>query len=270
MSVVQDESPPFAIDILTREISFNEGYELAFFTLKRLHDGHLQSYMPVNARDLQVRFVPVETQLSELEQLEKLPEDFRADQNNAASHSSSSYQSSGNPPPHSHTPKRHTHSIPIHGGHDTVGQPDERFREPSVVTLGRRAHARDDGYTDVCGLRFPEVSIPVRKDNPGKGEFRCPRCGSNFTRPKSVKDHFPYCISKYGNPQALRFTDHPSMAQTEVAIQRRTRASRESSAVTTEESDSEDDDDGTMMDDDDARMDEHSPEIEFKEMNEAL
>ena len=26
-----------------------------------------------------------------------------------------------------------------------------------------------------------------------------------------MKDHFPECISKYGNPEGLCFTDHPSM-----------------------------------------------------------
>ena len=36
---------------------------------------------------------------------------------------------------------------------------------------------------------------------------------------------------KFGNPQALRYTDHSSMAQKEAAIQRRAQASHETSTV---------------------------------------
>lgn len=262
ISVVQDGSQSESIKILAREISFDPGYELAFFTLRRVHDGHLQSYMPINSSDLQVRSIPIAAQLSRIEALEKPTEDHQPDQNGTESESLSPHLSLDNPP-YSHTPNQQTYNIPLRGSRETVGQPDDRSREPSVATLERHAHARNDGYTDVCGLRSPAISTPVKKYNPGKGEFRCPRCESNFTRPKSVKDHFPYCILKCGNPQALRFTDHPSMAQTEAAIQRRTRASREPSTVTTEDIDDEDDND-------DAQMDGHSPEIELKEMSEAL
>ena len=44
---------------------------------------------------------------------------------------------------------------------------------------------------------------------------------SNFTRAKTVKDHFPECISKHGNPDGLWFTDHPSMRKEEARIQNR-------------------------------------------------
>lgn len=262
ISVVQDGSQSESVKIITREISFDPGYELAFFTLRRVHDGHLQSYMPLNASDLQVRSIPIAAQLSGIEALEKPTEDHRADQSGTASGSLSPHPSSDSPPYHSHTPNRQTYNIPLRGGRDTVGPQDDRSRELSVTTLERHAHARDDGYTDVCGLRSPAISTPVQKYNPGKGEFRCPRCGSNFTRPKSVKDHFPYCISKCGNPQALRFADHPSMVQTEAAIQRRTRASREPSTVATDDNDDEDNGD--------TQMNGHSPEIELEEMSEAL
>lgn len=262
ISVKQDGSQSGSVQILTREISFDPGHELAFFTLRRIHDGHLQSYMPLNSSELQVRSIPIAAQLSGIEVLEKPTEDHREDQSGTASASLSPHPSSDNPPYHGHTPNRPTYNIPLRGGRDTVAQPDDRSRELSVATLERHANARDDGYTNVCGVRSPATSTPIKKYNPGKGEFCCPRCESNFTRPKSVKDHFPYCVAKCGNPQALRFTDHPSMAQTEAAIQRRTRASRELSTLATEDDDYEDDYD--------AQMDGQSPEIELKEMSEAL
>ena len=81
----------------------------------------------------------------------------------------------------------------------------DQARGSSASTRRRHAHARDDYYTDVCGVISPEKATPVRKDNLGNGEFSCPRCGSSFTRPKSVKDHFPSCISRYGNPKPKIF-----------------------------------------------------------------
>lgn len=43
------------------------------------------------------------------------------------------------------------------------------------------------------------------------GRFHCPRCDTQYTRPKSVKDHFEYCVGRYGNPEGLKWTDHPSL-----------------------------------------------------------
>lgn len=124
---------------------------------------------------------------------------------------------------------------PMRTGSESLARSEDISRGVSLTALRRHAHARDDGYTDMCGVSSPEKSVPVKRFNLGKGQFCCPRCESNFTRPKSVKDHFPYCVIKCGNPGALRYTDHPSMAQTEAAIQRRARASRESSSVGLEE-----------------------------------
>ena len=126
-----------------------------------------------------------------------------------------------NGPNRNHTPTQQSYNIAIRDGYENPPQRENSDREPSVTTVLRRAHARSDGYSVVCGVFSPEISAPVKSDNRGKGDYYCPRCGSNYTRPYSVKDHFYYCISKHGNPQALRFTDHPSMAQTEAAIQRR-------------------------------------------------
>ena len=216
--------------------------------------------MVTNATGLRVRSQLIDvdfegTEVEGLEVLEKLREDYQADQSDKASRSLSAPPCSDNDPHHSHT-NGQTFNIPIRGGRNQPPQSDHSVREPSVSTLERHAHARDDGYTNVCGISSPAISTPGKKYNPGKGEYCCPRCGSNFTRPKSVKDHFPYCIAKCGNPQGLRFTDHPTMAQTETAIQRRTRASREPTAVDSE--------------DDDAQMIEHTQEMELREMSEAL
>lgn len=132
------------------------------------------------------------------------------------------------------TPNQQLHNIPIRGGPKSFAHRYSETRELSKRTQKRHAHSRDDDYTDVCGVYSPEKANPMTKFNHGKGEFCCPRCESSYTRPKTVKDHFPDCISKYGNPDSLRYTDHPSMASTKAFIQRRSRASREPSNVNTD------------------------------------
>ena len=200
-SVAQNRTGSSPSERMIREIPLQEGYELAFFTLRRLEDGQLQSFMvPASSNDEHVQAVPIPSK-----------------DNNGPSY-------------HNHTPTQQNFNIAIREGGENIPRQDRIEREPSVVTVLRRAHARSDGYSVVCGVYSPEISAPVRSENRGKGDFYCPRCGSNYTRPYSVKDHFYYCISKHGNPQALRFTDHPSMAQTEAAIQRRIQASRQPSA----------------------------------------
>ena len=219
---------------------------MAFVTLRRLSDGQFYSYQPLSASATPVQAIPIAAQLSGIEMLEYPQQVHRASQSGTTSSSlSPSPSSDNNPYP----------SQPLNQRIDVMA-PHNNTRELSVSTLKRHAHERNDEYTDVCAVRSPAISTPVKKYNPGKGEFCCPRCGSNFTRPKSVKDHFPSCISKFGNPRALRFTDHPSMAQTEAAIKRRTRASREASSAITEK--------------DDAQTDDHSQGFGFEEMNEAL
>ena len=196
-SFAQNHSQHDSTERQIREIPLQEGYELAFYTLRRLHDGQLLYYMvPASSNDEHVNAIPI------------TPRE--------------------NGPNHSHMPPQQSYNIAVRDGWENIPQRDSSDREPSVTTVLRRAHARSDGYSVVCGVYSPEISAPVKSDNRGKGEFCCPRCGSNYTRPYSVKDHFYYCISKHGNPQALRFTDHPSMAQTEAAIQRRNRVSQDS------------------------------------------
>ena len=220
---------------------------MAFVTLRRLYDGELYSYQPLNTSATPVQAIPIAVQLSGIELLRNPQHVHHTSQSGTDSSSLSLPPSLENSPYPSQTLNQQI---------DVMAPPCNKARELSVATLRRHAHERDDEYTDVCSVPSPAISTPVRKYNHGKGVFCCPRCGSNFTRPKSVKDHFPSCISKCGNPQALRFTDHPSMAQTESAIKRRARASREASSALTEG--------------DDAQMDDHSQRLGFEEMNEGL
>lgn len=41
-------------------------------------------------------------------------------------------------------------------------------------------------------------------------KFSCPICGGKRTRRYTIKQHFPKCVKKNGNPQGLKWTDHPS------------------------------------------------------------
>ena len=215
-------------DTLIREIPFSDAYELAFY-----RDGHLQSYMlPPNSHDQAVMVTPIDTQLVGMGPPEELEEVSQE-------HLLQPYPYGDNNPYRNRTPVPQTFNIPIRGGRDNPLQLETRHREPSVQTLIRRARARDDGYTTVCGVFSPEKATPVKMYHHGNGEFCCPRCDSNYTRPKTVKAHFPNCVSKYGNPHALRFTDHPSMVDTEFAIQNRLLMSRRRSIVRVKEQDAE-------------------------------
>ena len=68
---------------------------------------------------------------------------------------------------------------------------------------------RVGGLTNVCGVFSPEKKPPVKRSS--HGDFHCPRCDSQFTRPRGVNYHFEDCIAKYGNPSSLRWDDHPSL-----------------------------------------------------------
>lgn len=72
VSLVQDQSYKTSIDALTGEILLPDGYELAYYTLRRAHDGHLQSFLPVNTGAPSVQAVPIDAQLSDIQALEGL------------------------------------------------------------------------------------------------------------------------------------------------------------------------------------------------------
>ena len=228
-----------AIKSSRREIVIPDGYELAGYTLQRVDDGHLQHYLPVDVSATPVQAIPLAGYLSDIfvstaGSLSPAPVTKHA-----------SYQD----------------QQPIQEENESLTHSNIKARKLSATTQDRHAHSRDDNYTDVCGVFSSAKATPVKKYNAGNGEFYCPRCGSNYTRPKSVKDHFPHCVSKFGNPQAFRFTDHPSMAQTEAAIQRRRQASLENSNSDTEGNDTE----GYHVE-----GDEDSQGFSFEKINETL
>ena len=68
-------------------------------------------------------------------------------------------------------------------------------------------------YTEVCGVYSEEKASP-KNHNTSHGSIHCPRCDKQFTRPRGVKAHFVGCITRYGNPDCLRWTDHPSLQRT--------------------------------------------------------
>ena len=65
-------------------------------------------------------------------------------------------------------------------------------------------------YTSVCGVYSIETAPPEKFENKA-GPFHCPRCDTLFTRARGVRRHFIGCITRYGNPDSLRWTDHPSL-----------------------------------------------------------
>lgn len=68
-------------------------------------------------------------------------------------------------------------------------------------------------YTRVCGVYSREIASP-KKLSTQDGSYHCPRCDKQFTRARGVMRHFVGCITKYGNPDSLKWTDHPSLQGT--------------------------------------------------------
>ena len=68
-------------------------------------------------------------------------------------------------------------------------------------------------YTSVCGIYSTEKASPV-KVTTRRGPYHCPRCDTQFTRSYGVMRHFVPCVKKYGNPDSLKWTDHPSLERT--------------------------------------------------------
>ncbi len=67
-------------------------------------------------------------------------------------------------------------------------------------------------YTYVCGYVRPAVGVPTKKlqVKPTNPSYHCPQCDSEFSRPLSVKQHFPRCVRRWGNPLGLSWDDHQS------------------------------------------------------------
>lgn len=67
--------------------------------------------------------------------------------------------------------------------------------------------------TSVCGVYSMEKA-PPNKNTSRAGRYHCPRCDSQFTRPRGVRRHFVGCIRKHGNPDSLKWTDHKTLLKT--------------------------------------------------------
>ena len=94
-------------------------------------------------------------------------------------------------------------SAPVHGY-----SINDAYLSDSVSRKPRQARPRIGGPTSVCGVYSPETKPPVKRSD--HGHFHCPRCDSQFTTSQAVNYHFEGCVSKYGNPKSLKWSDHPS------------------------------------------------------------
>ena len=70
--------------------------------------------------------------------------------------------------------------------------------------------------TQYCGIFSPakgadRLSMTAQRLTDPKFKYHCPRCDKRFSRRFTVKQHFPACINKYGNPQSLKWLDHASL-----------------------------------------------------------
>lgn len=69
--------------------------------------------------------------------------------------------------------------------------------------------------TVVCGRYSTSLHDPAKQPKAtraGKGQYKCPRCQTGYSRIDSVRQHFPSCIALNGNPDCLSWTDDDSYA----------------------------------------------------------
>lgn len=84
---------------------------------------------------------------------------------------------------------------------------------PQSLAESNITMAKAELQTPVCGVYCPEIQKPSPRVKSGSSNFRfeCPRCRTRFSRRYTVKSHFPSCIEKYGNPDALKWNEDASM-----------------------------------------------------------
>ena len=107
-------------------------------------------------------------------------------------------------------------------------------RKSKPRTTGVDMNTGKNGLTKLCGKKTPAKGTPETNGN-NKGYFRCPRCNSNFTRARSVKDHFFACVKKHGNPDGLRWYDHETLSGSRDWHQKRFPAVQEEDEIEGEE-----------------------------------
>ena len=86
---------------------------------------------------------------------------------------------------------------------DTIEEDEEKEKEEQEEN-GDNEEEDDEDKED---NRNPYVlinGIPLRKTKEPR-THRCPRCFCYFTRPRSLRDHFPKCVLTLGNPDNLRW-----------------------------------------------------------------
>ncbi|KAF6230068.1 hypothetical protein HO133_004407 [Letharia lupina] len=95
----------------------------------------------------------------------------------------------------------------------TVSLRSAEHKDYRSCTDGQSSRTDTTVYTKACGVYSKEKASPKKVRTNG-GRHHCPRCDTQFTRARGVKGHFVGCITKYGNPDRLKWTDHPSLEGT--------------------------------------------------------
>lgn len=104
---------------------------------------------------------------------------------------------------HAHLPFTGSTHFETEHGHQQYSS--EIQAGPQIVSKRKPV---DETYTKYCGVYSPEKVSPVKSSN---SSYHCPRCDEKFTQRRNVKLHFPRCILKHGNPDALKWNDHFSL-----------------------------------------------------------
>ena len=79
------------------------------------------------------------------------------------------------------------------------------FSRKTVDGPTRPMHLENTAY---CGVYSAETEVPDPNPQEKPGcEYRCPRCRRQYSRRYTIKQHFPHCIRRHGNPLALRWQD---------------------------------------------------------------
>lgn len=129
-------------------------------------------------------------------------------------------------------------------------------------TTGFNRETGEGMLTSACGNKTPQIKKPVVGGG-GKGEYRCPRCLGQFTRPRNVKDHFVSCVRKHGNPQGFHWFDHSTLAATKKWLHNRLAEAKKKERVGREEGTDE-----LEGEEEEEEEDEEGEESNLQEVNE--
>ena len=86
-----------------------------------------------------------------------------------------------------------------------------------------------NNLTPCSGIISREMApLFAKKTMPGN-RFECPRCGTRYTRAKTVQGSFPACIRRFGNLDWLTWKNKPSCQNARVEPPRGRRVEKEKS-----------------------------------------